>query len=160
MAKLLYQILFFIGDNYDPDRNSTGKDHHSISFGCTVQLFIQLTTVGEKFWIKASVHLKHCQSFNTLLVWDATYLKGSKLDPYTFSSSIAPDHEFAAQSVLLALHYLNSAAHHHALTHTNVSFVTQDFKVFTAIRIGGGVVFLFTLVVQYAVALRLSKKMF
>ena len=72
-----------------------------------------------------------------------------------------------------ALHYLNPAAHHHALTHTNISFVTQDFKlpsadkhpmfyvgIFAAIGIGGGLVLLLTLVVQYVAALRASKKMF
>ena len=72
-----------------------------------------------------------------------------------------------------ASYYLNPAAHYHALGHTNMSFVTQDIKlppadkhpmfyvgVFAAIGIGGGLVLLSTLVVQYVAALRASKKMF
>lgn len=77
------------------------------------------------------------------------------------------------QSPMSAFHHLNPAAHHHALTHANMSFVTQDLKlppadthpmfyvgVFAAIGIGGGLVLLLTLIVQYAAALKASKKLF
>lgn len=72
-----------------------------------------------------------------------------------------------------AAHYLNPATQHHSLARTNMSFVTQGIKlppadqhpmfyvgVFAAIGIGGGLVLLLTLIVQYAAALRASKKMF
>jgi hypothetical protein len=72
-----------------------------------------------------------------------------------------------------AFHHLNLAAHHHAFAHANLSFVTEGFNlppadkhpmfyvgVFAAIRIGGGLVLLLTLIVQYAVALKAFKKMF
>ena len=72
-----------------------------------------------------------------------------------------------------AFHHLNPAAHHHALAHANLSFVTEGFNlppadkhpmfyvgVFAAIGIGGGLVLLLTLIVQYAAALKASKKMF
>ena len=72
-----------------------------------------------------------------------------------------------------AFHHLNPAAHHHTLAHANLSFVTEGFNlppadkhpmfyvgVFAAIGIGGGLVLLLTLIVQYAAALKASKKMF
>ena len=108
-----------------------------------------------------------------LQYWDAAYPERSKLDSYTFSSFITPEHEFATQSPMSAFHHLNPAVHHHALVHANLSFVTQDFEfppadkhpifyvgVFAAIGVGGGLVLLLTLIVQYAAALRASKKMF
>jgi ABC-type multidrug transport system fused ATPase/permease subunit len=72
-----------------------------------------------------------------------------------------------------AFHHLNPAAHHHAFAHANLSFATEDFNlppadkhpmfyvgIFAAIGIGGGLVLLLTLIVQYAAALKASKKMF
>ena len=108
-----------------------------------------------------------------LQYWDAAYPERPKLLPYAFSSFLTPEHEFTTQSPMSAFHHLNPAAHHHALAHANMSFITQDFKlppadkhpmfyvgVFAIIGIGGGFVLLLTLVVQYAAALKASKKMF
>ena len=105
--------------------------------------------------------------------WDAAYPERSELNPYAFSSFVTAEHEFFAQSPMSASHHLNPAAHHHALAHANMSFVTQGFNlppadkhpmfyvgVFAAIGISGGLVLLLTLVVQYVAALRASKKMF
>jgi ABC-type multidrug transport system fused ATPase/permease subunit len=86
---------------------------------------------------------------------------------------ITPEHENFTQSPTSAFHHPNPATNHHRFTHTNLSFVTEGFNlppankhpmfyisVFTAIGIGGGLVFLLNLIVQYAAALKASKKVF
>jgi len=123
--------------------------------------------------VSPDAQLGSADLLTALQYWDAAYPDRSRLDFYAFSSFITPEHEFAAQSPMSAFHHLNSAAHHHALVHANMSFVTQDFKlppadkhpvfyvgVFAAIGIGGGLVLLLTLIVQYAAALKASKRMF
>jgi len=60
-----------------------------------------------------------------LQYWDAAYPERPKLLPYAFSSFLTPEHEFIAPSPMSAFHHLNPAAHHHALAHANMSFVTK-----------------------------------
>jgi hypothetical protein len=61
MTKTVSQLLLVLGSNFRVDHNPAGMDCRCIRSRCITQPFSQLATVGEKFWIKVSVHLTLCQ---------------------------------------------------------------------------------------------------
>ena len=107
---------------------------------------------------------------NCFQYWGAAYPERSKLGVYASPPFNTSGQDFTLQYPSSAL---NQTAYQQAFTHPNMSFVAQDFTlpsanrhpmfyvaVFAAIKIGGGLIRLLILVVQYTAAFKASKEMF